>query len=176
MYIYILYIYMEVCVCVATTNLRKTASVNQKSSAPHSFGSCNSYTGPQATEIDHPHHPGPKTAISLCTWGLQKGAWEQLLMMGRQKKTWRDGAHLGFWTKTLDMIYRARSEWITHPSQASYKNPQTWTLALNFEPIGSEATCFWRLIASSVPQGFLLRIDGLSQQNLVAVYSSWSIQ
>ena len=65
------------CLFVRTTNLRKPAYVNQKSSAPHSFRSCNSYTGPQATEIDHPHHPGPKTAISLCTWGLQKGAWEQ---------------------------------------------------------------------------------------------------
>jgi len=76
--IYILYIYYTwKCLFVRTTNLRKPAYVNQKSSAPHSFRSCNSYTGPQATEIDHPHHPGPKTAISLCTWGLQKGAWEQ---------------------------------------------------------------------------------------------------
>ena len=103
------------CLFVRTTNLRKPAYVNQKSSAPHSFRSCNSYTGPQATEIDHPHHPGPKTAISLCTWGLQKGAWEQSAVDDGATKKHGEVEHIlrkiaRILTKTLDMIYRGRSE------------------------------------------------------------------
>ena len=153
------------CLFVRTTNLRKPAYVNQKSSAPHSFRSCNSYTGPQATEIDHPHHPGPKTAISLCTWGLQKGAWEQSAVDDGAKKKHGEVKHicvklLGFWQKHWTWFIRGRSEWIRHPSQASYKNPQTWTL--NFEPIGSEPRVSggssWQV---QFPKGtpFLLRIE-----------------
>ena len=101
---------------VRTTNLRKTAYVNQKSSAPHSFGSCNSYTGPQATETDHPHHPGPKTAISLCTWGLitqQKGCMGTAVHDGATKKNREMEAICiklsEFCTGTLRMIHRTKS-------------------------------------------------------------------